>query len=187
MEKYCTPRFVFNKVITFPVYVGQLIVACFIVPSMWLYYLNGFIYLGKLGWVISFLVGFGIARYVINRFAKTVIIYFDKQSMYISQMGKAFRKISLRDVAGLYSYDYERLDKSAVSLQFVLKSGEKIRLADHYNNISKDPEKAEMLRQFLRTAQRRLQLTYQGKNRWRTLCGLGACWYASTPAVGNSS
>jgi hypothetical protein len=111
--------------------------------------------------------------------AKTFIIYFDPGSMYIGEQNKKPQRYLKSDIEGFYSYDYERLERSFISIQIRFKNGKKISLTDTVMFERVEMDKAQMLQRFLKVAKKQLNFTYVKKNRTRSLQKLGACWYSN--------
>jgi DUF1365 family protein len=99
--------------------------------------------------------------------------------MYIGEQNKKPQRYLKSDIEGFYSYDYERLERSFISIQIRFKNGKKISLTDTVMFERVELDKAQMLQRFLKVAKKQLNFTYVKKNRTRSLQKLGACWYSN--------
>ncbi|WCT10459.1 hypothetical protein [Mucilaginibacter jinjuensis] len=173
-----TQRFLLNKVVTFPYYINYLLGLIIVVPLCFLYGEMGMRYFGVLGLIFTFFISGLIVLSVIKFLSKSVTIYFDKDSLYVLYDDKDPEVYPKKDVAGFYSYNYEQVEKSFISIQILLKNGKKIDFTDINISEKVDKQKAQMLRNFLVVAKRELQFTLIKKNTARSLQKLGAEWYA---------
>jgi hypothetical protein len=177
-RKYCTQDFVFTNVMPRPfyiIYVVAFIAFIFTIPFFLI--IRGLFYHG--GLPLSFALMVLFMMLIIKKFTRTVVIYFDERSMFIKIGEGDFNRVLKKDVAGIYSFDYNIRDRSHVSVTIVLKNGKKINLTDANLFEKRDVEKALLLKQFLNAAIKRLNLESDGKDKWRSIQGLGAYWYAS--------
>ncbi len=178
MQKYQTPEFVFKKVNTWPEYITYVITLVAFVPAFLLFTSDWHARFGYGGKPLVAVLTFALILGILTIFSKRVTIYFDKNSMYVKQGDGAFIRILNRDIVGFYSNDYElNRPKAMTSIKFVFKDGRTLILQEATFAESKDPEKALMLKTFLRTAQRRLNFTLINKNRWRSLFFLSPLWF----------
>lgn len=180
-RKYCTPEFVFGKVFTWPYSIIYLVVIIGAIPAVLIYLLFISRFFSHGGLAISFGVMIITASLIMKALAKPVRVYFDEKSILISDTKGDFKRFLKRDIAGIYCYDYENKDKPNVSVTIILTNGKKL----HFNDINlfgrTDLEKAQMLKRFLIAAKNRLDLNYVRTDRWRSLWGVGANWYAVSP------
>lgn len=181
MQKNSPEQFIFKGVMTSPYYIICIISLVLSLVLFYLYGEIGFRYFGRLGMSFTFLI-LGIIIFLMMRFflAKTMIIYFDPGSIYIGEQNKKPKRYLKSDIDGFYSYDYERLERSFISIQIRFKNGKKISLTDTVMSERVEMDKAQMLQRFLRTAKKQLNFTYVKKNRARSLQKLGACWYSDS-------
>lgn len=173
-------KFLFEKVVTFPYYINYLLGFVVVIPFMVLYAMFGFSFLGLWGLVLTFLISGFLVMSIIKYRSKSINIYFDEQNMYVVNGKNPTIQYPKNEIAGFYSYDYDQVEKSFISLLFVFKNGSRLELTDINVSEKIDQKKAEMLKQFLRTAQRELTFTKHHKNRSRSLQKLGAVWYATS-------
>lgn len=178
MQKHCTPEFVFKKVSTWPVFYTYLLAFILFIPAFVSFITGWYAYLGYGAKSMILLLTVILVSVVLNGFSKTVIIYFDRKAMYVGDQSRNFKRILNRNIIGFYSYDYERFAKSYVSVKFIFKNGKTLILQDAGFAERKDPGKAQMLKQFLVAAKRRLNFTFTQKSRWRAFFLLSAYWYA---------
>ncbi|WDF55910.1 hypothetical protein [Mucilaginibacter sp. KACC 22063] len=176
--KHCTPPLVFTNVITRPYFVIYLILIIAVIPAILFYVFvaSRLFWHGSLPLSFAFLVL--CMMLIVKLFQKKITIYFDSKSMYVAENNQPFRRILKRDIAGIYSFDYELKPRSHISIVIKLKNGKQLSLTDGNLFERKDENKALMLKQFIKAAQKRLNLAPDGKNKWRSVQGVGACWYA---------
>lgn len=176
-RKYCTPDFVFKGVMTRPYYIIYLIavVAAALAMLIFLFVIQRLFSRGGLPLSFGLMILFMIL--MMKALSKTVVVYFDEKSIFISDGYNNFERFLKKDIAGIYSYDYENDARSQISLTIILISGSEIHLTD--TNLFKRPDqkKALMLKQFLKAALKHLNLKYAGKDHWRSSQGIGACRY----------
>ncbi len=156
MKTHYTQRFLLNKVVTFPYYINYLLGLIIVVPLCFLYGETGLRYFGVLGLVFTFFISGLVVLSVIKALSKSVTIYFDKHSMYVVYDDKKLEVYLKNDVAGFYSYNYEQVEKSFISIQILLKNGNKINLTDINISEKVDKEKAQMLRSFFSCCKERI-------------------------------
>jgi hypothetical protein len=181
MQKYCTPEFVFKKVNTWPNYITYLIAFGAFIPAFLVFTSDRHARFGYGGKPLIIVLTFAFILGVLNGLSKTVTIYFDQNSMYVKKGNGTFKRILNRDIVGFYSYNYE-YTKITTSVKFVFKDGRTLILQEAGFAEGKDPEKALMLKSFLRTAQRRLDFTLIRKDRWRAFFILGPYLYGPSPS-----
>ncbi|GAA4328832.1 hypothetical protein GCM10023149_33030 [Mucilaginibacter gynuensis] len=176
-RKYCTPDFVFEQVFTQPYVVIYPAVLVGIVPAVLFYVLFIRHFFKHVGLALSLGIVIIIVSLITSLLSKTVRIYFDEKSIFISDSQGDFTRYLKREIAGIYCYDYETNNKPNVSITIILTNGKRFDLNSINLFERPDQAKAQMLRQFFTAAKKRLHLTYVRKNRWRGLQGLGANWY----------
>ena len=180
-RKYCTPEFVFDKVFTQPYTVIYL--ACLIgtVSAGLLYFFVISKFFSYGGLALSFGILVITMTLIIKALSKSVRVYLDDKSIFMSNSIGGFTRILKKDIDGICCYDYEQQRKPTISITIQLKNGKNIHLNDSNLFERADDKKAEMLKQFFVAAKKRLDLTYIKKDRWRALQGLGANWYSPLP------
>lgn len=176
-RKYCTPEFVFENIFTLHYAFVYLAFLISIVPAV-LFFLLISRFFAYGGLALSFGILILSMSLIIKVFSKSVRIYFDEKSLFISDAKGNFTRFLKRDIAGICTFDYQLRDKPNVSITIALKNGKMIHLNDSYLFERADPEKAQMLKRFFSAATKRLDLTYVKKDQWRALQRLGANWYA---------
>ncbi|WP_345954528.1 hypothetical protein [Mucilaginibacter sp. PAMB04168] len=181
MEKYCTPEFVFKKVLSLPNHIVFIICILITWPLIILYAIKGYRYLGMSGMYLLVGLFFFIFKLLFNYWSKSVTIYFDRKRMYIKEGNKEYTGYLKREILGFYSYNYDEQYRSFISIKIIFKNGKTISLTDADVSQKKDAEKELMLKRFLVSAKRQLGFTFIKKNRWRSLLKLGAHWYAEDP------
>lgn len=178
MEKPISKQFTLAKVVTYPYYFNYLLGLLIGGPMFFIYAEVGFESLGLFGLVLTFFAVALTITSIIKSLSKAVSIYFDKEFMYITYDSKITEKYLKNDIAGVYSYNYEQIEKSFISIQFNLKNGQKIELTDINISEKIDKEKAVLLKKFLIVLKEELGFTLLKKNRVRSLQKLGADWFA---------
>ncbi|WP_029287878.1 hypothetical protein [Pedobacter sp. R20-19] len=179
MQNHKYEKFILRPVTTLPHYVNYILGFVVGVPLFVIYGETGFRYFGTYGLIFTFFV-FGIIMLLLINFfmTKTIIVYFDQVFLYIEEKKKELKKYKKTDISGFYSYDYERVEKSFISIQINLSNGKNINLTDTSTSQTIDKEKAELLRRFLITAKKELNFSLVTKNSLRSIQKLGACWYS---------
>lgn len=181
MEKYCTPEFEFKKVLTISNLTVLIICVLITWPSVILYAIKGYRYLGIGGMQLLIGVFFLIFTVLFNYFSKTVTIYFDRKRMYVKDGDKEYTGYLKRDILGFYSYNYDERSSSFITIKILFKNGKVINLTDSNGFGKKDPDRELMLKQFLVSAKKQLDFTFIKKSRWRSMLKLGAHWYSRNP------
>ncbi|CAM3876905.1 hypothetical protein MUGA111182_14705 [Mucilaginibacter galii] len=181
MEKYCTPEFEFKKVLILSNVTVFIICVLITWPSIILYALKGYRYLGIGGMSLLMGVFFMIFSVLFNYLSKTVTIYFDRKRMYVKDGDKEYTGYLKRDILGFYSYNYDERSSSFITIKIIFKNGKVINITDANISSKKDADKELMLKQFLLTAKRQLEFTFIKKNRRRSLLKIGAHWYSRDP------
>lgn len=179
MQKDNLEKFVFSPVTTLPHYINYILGFTIGVPMFYLYSETGFRYFGTWGLVFTFFLFAIIMILIIKYFMeKSVIVYFSNNYIHIQDSNKEPKKYLKSDIEGFFSYDYESVQKSFISIQIKLKNGDKINLIDTSTSQKIDVKKAQMLEHFFKVAKKELGFVYKDKSNLRWLQKLGACWYA---------
>lgn len=172
-------KFVLSSVSMVPYYINYILGLIIGVPLFFIYSETGFRYLGTFGLIFTFFVFAAIMLLVIKLFmTKTIVIYFDQVFLYIAERKKETKKYKKSEIFGFYSYDYERIEKSFISIQIKLSNGNNININDTSTSQTIDKEKAKLLRRFLITAKKELNFSLINKSSLRSIQKLGACWYS---------
>ncbi len=179
MQNYKYEKFILKPVTTLPYYINYILGFIIGVPLFFIYSKMGFRYFGRFGLIFTFFV-FGIIMLLVLKFfmTKTLAVYFDQVFLYIEDNKKEIKKYKKTDVLCFYSYDYERIEKSFISIQIKLSNGNNINITDTSTSQTIDKEKAKLLRRFLITAKKELNFSLVNKNSLRSIQKLGACWYS---------
>ena len=178
-------HFTLGKVVLFPYYYNYLLGLFITVPAFLLYGIYGINYLGTLGLAATFLLSGFVIVNIIKHLSKSVTIYFDEQYMYIVLNGTKTKKYLKKEITGFYSYNYEGVEKSFISIQFHFKNNQKLELTDIDITEKLKKEKALLLKSFLKIAKKELGFNMIEKNRARSLQKLGAIWYSSASPASN--
>lgn len=187
MEKYCTPEFIFSKVITYSPHwltVFSIVVGW---PLIGFYGIYGYRYLGMAGMGLTVVLFFVLMKVVTHVWSKQVIIYFDRKRMYVATNGRNFKDYLKRDIKGVYSHNYDERARAYTSISILFKNGTYISINDTTFGDAKDDEKAQMLKQFLKTIKRQLDFDLIKKNKWRAFRLLGPYWYSRDETYTNLS
>ena len=179
MQNYKNEKFILKPVSTLPYYINYILGFIIAVPLFFIYSEIGFRHFGTFGLIFTFFV-FGIIMLLLIKFfmTKTIVVYFDQCFFYIEENKKQLKKYKKTDISGFYSYDYEQVEKSFISIQIKLSNGKNINLTDTSTSQTIDKEKAKLLRRFLITAKKELNFSFVNKNSLRSIQKLGACWYS---------
>ncbi|WP_311953024.1 hypothetical protein [Mucilaginibacter terrae] len=134
--------------------------------------------MGMAGMSLTVLLLFVLMTGVMRASSKQIIIYFDRKRMYIATNGRDFKEYLKRDVKGIYSHNYDERTLAYISISILFKNGKQIRINDTAFGEVKDDEKAQMLKQFVKTVKRQLNFSLINKSRWRVFKLLGPYWYS---------
>ncbi|WP_345954279.1 hypothetical protein [Mucilaginibacter sp. PAMB04168] len=171
-------KFQFNNVVTFPYYINYVMGFFIGLPLLFLYGEYGMRYLGIWGLILIFLIVGLTVMGITKASSKNLLLYFDKEALYIVENHKPPQKIMKDSIDGVYSYDYNRIEKSFISLQIKFKTGKNISITDMDTSEKVDQQKALLMSDFLTTLKKEMGFEFIKKNTGRSLQKLGACWYS---------
>ena len=175
--KFSTPEFVFKKVTTYPYYLTYFLSLLAAVPSVLFFYYGIYGHFQHGGLAVCFGVFILLLILGMKAFSKTVIIYLDRSAVYISGEDRKFKTYPFRHIRSIYSYNYDQRNNNKISILIILTNGKKIYLNDASPFPLHDMERVQSAKAFLSAAKKRMGLSEQGKNRWRSIQGLGAHRY----------
>jgi hypothetical protein len=126
-------------------------------------------------------VGFAIMFAILKALSKTVEINFDTNYIRFIYDGKAIQYMK-SDLKGFYSFNYFKKANSTISMCFVFTDGKKIDISDYLGTGKFIPEKHEMLKNFLTTAEDELGFTDVSVSKSRSFGKIGNVWFSASPA-----
>jgi hypothetical protein len=167
--------FTFQNVLLIKPYVFALIGAFIIAPII-----LGIIFLINTSLPVligATAIGFVIMFAIFKRMSKTVEINFDADHINFTYDGKTTSYLK-SDLKGFYSFNHFRDAVSTISMCFEFNNGKKIDISDYLGAGKFVPEKNDMLKQFLTTAEAELGFTDVSVDKKRKLGKLGSTWFS---------
>lgn len=129
-------------------------------------------------------IGLAIMFAIFKQLSKDVIISFDDNHINFSYDGKTISYLK-SDLKGFYSFNHFRAATSTISMCFEFTDGKKIDISDYLGTGKFIPEKNEMLKQFLSTAEAELGFADVSVNKRRKFGKIGSTWYSRGPSQTN--
>ena len=130
------------------------------------------------GLMLGTAVAFAVMFALFKRLSKTVEISFDADNIKFTYDGKTIEYLK-SDLKGFYSFNYFRKVNSTISMRFDFTDGKKINISDYLNTGKVIPEKRQMLKDFLTTAENELHFTEVWVSKSRSFGKIGNVWFSA--------